>query len=71
MVFKSTGPENGAVQLNQTDLPPEFSGGSPVSLVAPVLLPVLVMEVPVISKAELKKSFTGCAAALSGNRAMT
>lgn len=72
MVFKSTGPENGALQLNQADRPPVPAWkGSPVSLVAPVVSPVLVMEVPEISKLELKKSFTGCAAALSGNRAMT
>jgi hypothetical protein len=59
-----TDPEDGAVQLYQTDAPPTLPPwfGSPVSLVAPTLEPVVVPLEPAIFVALEKSSLTGPAA---------
>jgi hypothetical protein len=54
-------PEAGAVQDHHADAPPAFPamGGSPASLVAPVLYPVTVTAEPLITIALAKSLFTG------------
>ncbi len=56
-VSKVAHPLDGAVQWNQTDLPPNT--GSPVSFVAPMFVPLTVPPSPEISWEDAKSSFGG------------
>src|SRR5437660_4887810 len=62
-------PEEGAVQVHQTEAPPTLPAmeGSPASLVAPTLDPVTVTVVPLMAVALAKLLLAGWAKPLEGS----
>src|SRR3989442_921759 len=68
-----TGELAGASHRYHTECPPALPAwlGSPLSFVAPELVPVTVPLLPLIDWALAKASFAGCARTDSGNRRIT
>lgn len=71
-VSRLTCPFDGAVHFHQIELPPLLPAwlGSPVSLLARRLVPLVLPEVPVIEKRLMNRSFAGLAAASRSRRGL-